>query len=382
VATSERILTTISRPADSRRAFPQPWWSSARRPGWREVLADIATISLGLVLLSAMSGMSAITPLLHYSSLSPVTIALMATTVFATAGAYPRHRTPLDIAATEGLVRGILCGALLLLMGSLNRRSIPNVSTILAIASLSILLVLQREVAYILTNTKPPRQSLMSGGLRPGYSTHGILSIATRDDLVHVERICAQSPSGYVLKRALDVSLASILLALVLPLFLVVAALIKLDSTGPVLIRQRRIGRGGEPFRMWKFRSMYRSVARYERSPVSNSDPRLTNVGRVLRRLSIDEIPQLLNVFEGQMSLVGPRPEMPFIVAKYAAYERQRLNAIPGITGLWQISPARAMPIHDNVELDLFYIENRNVFLDIAILLRTVTAVFRGIGAT
>jgi len=115
---------------------------------------------------------------------------------------------------------------------------------------------------------------------------------------------------------------------------------------------------------------------------VSDTDPRLTNIGRALRRLSIDELPQLLNVIQGNMSLVGPRPEMPFIVAKYGPQERMRLSATPGITGLWQISPARAMPIHKNLQFDLFYIESRNIFLDIAILLRTITAVVRGIGAT
>jgi len=115
---------------------------------------------------------------------------------------------------------------------------------------------------------------------------------------------------------------------------------------------------------------------------VSDTDPRLTNIGRVLRRLSIDELPQLLNVLQGDMSLVGPRPEMPFIVATYGPRERLRLNAVPGITGLWQISPARAMPIHQNLEFDFFYIESRNFFLDVAILLRTITAIVRGIGAT
>jgi lipopolysaccharide/colanic/teichoic acid biosynthesis glycosyltransferase len=132
---------------------------------------------------------------------------------------------------------------------------------------------------------------------------------------------------------------------------------------------------------MWKFRSMYVDVARYARSPVCDSDPRLTRLGRGLRRLSIDELPQLLNVLKGDMSLVGPRPEMPFIVRDYTAFERLRLNATPGITGLWQISPARALPIHQHLELDLFYIEHRSFFLDTAIMLRTIAAIVRGVGA-
>jgi len=119
----------------------------------------------------------------------------------------------------------------------------------------------------------------------------------------------------------------------------------------------------------------------YQRSPIDDSDPRLTRVGRVLRRLSIDEVPQLLNVLKGEMSLVGPRPEMPFIVQNYGLLERQRLCVKPGITGLWQISSARAHPIHENIEYDLFYIEHQSLRMDLSILLRTVAAVIRGVGA-
>jgi lipopolysaccharide/colanic/teichoic acid biosynthesis glycosyltransferase len=165
------------------------------------------------------------------------------------------------------------------------------------------------------------------------------------------------------------------------PLFVFVAALIKVDSAGPALFRQKRIGKDGEPFDIWKFRSMRAEANPYERSPVGDCDPRLTRIGRILRRLSIDELPQLVNVMKGEMSLVGPRPEMPFIVEKYGPLERQRLCVRPGITGLWQISPARAMPIHENLNYDFSYIENQSITLDCAILLRTITAVIRGIGA-
>jgi lipopolysaccharide/colanic/teichoic acid biosynthesis glycosyltransferase len=183
------------------------------------------------------------------------------------------------------------------------------------------------------------------------------------------------------LKRGVDVILSCILTIALLPALVVVALLIKFDSSGPIIFRQKRIGRDGVPFELWKFRSMHEDVPPYERSPMSSLDPRLTRVGRVLRRLSVDEFPQLLNVLRGEMSLVGPRPEMPYIVEKYGALERQRLRAKPGITGLWQISPARAKPIHENVEYDLFYIEHRSILLDCTILLRTVAAVIRGIGA-
>jgi lipopolysaccharide/colanic/teichoic acid biosynthesis glycosyltransferase len=184
-----------------------------------------------------------------------------------------------------------------------------------------------------------------------------------------------------LLKRGVDVVGATVLAVTLSPLFLLVALLIKLDSKGPVMFRQKRIGKNGASFELLKFRSMRADVSPYERSPASASDPRLTRVGRVLRRISIDELPQLVNVLKGDMSLVGPRPEMPYIVEKYRPLERQRLRVKPGITGLWQISPARAMPIHENMEFDLFYIQHQNLFLDLVIMLRTITAVIRGIGA-
>ena len=187
---------------------------------------------------------------------------------------------------------------------------------------------------------------------------------------------------GYsVAKRALDVAGALVLLALLAPFFLLVAALIQLDSPGPAFFRQRRVGKDGAEFLLWKFRSMRTNALPYAFSPTSNTDRRLTRVGRWIRRVSVDELPQLINVLRGEMSLVGPRPEMPFIVDGYTAFERGRLAVKPGITGLWQISPARAFPIHQNVQYDLHYIRHQNLMLDGAILLRTVAAVVRGVGA-
>jgi lipopolysaccharide/colanic/teichoic acid biosynthesis glycosyltransferase len=126
---------------------------------------------------------------------------------------------------------------------------------------------------------------------------------------------------------------------------------------------------------------MRTDVPAYEASPRSVVDGRLTRIGRLIRRLSLDEMPQLINVLKGEMSLVGPRPEMPFIVARYLPVEWERLIVRPGITGLWQISPARAFPIHENLQYDLHYIRNQNFFLDFAILLRTIAAVIHGVGA-
>jgi lipopolysaccharide/colanic/teichoic acid biosynthesis glycosyltransferase len=183
------------------------------------------------------------------------------------------------------------------------------------------------------------------------------------------------------MKRSCDIIGSLFFSTMLLPLGLMVAILIKFDSSGPVFFRHHRIGRDGKHFVLWKFRSMRTDVPKYGNSPQSKADERLTRVGRLIRRLSIDELPQLINVLRGDMSLVGPRPEMPFIVDGYRPFERERLAAKPGLTGLWQISPARAFPIHENLQYDLYYINNQNLFLDSAIILRTIAAVVRGIGA-
>ncbi|MGB6744607.1 MAG: exopolysaccharide biosynthesis polyprenyl glycosylphosphotransferase [Terracidiphilus sp.] len=180
-------------------------------------------------------------------------------------------------------------------------------------------------------------------------------------------------------KRALDLLLSSILLVLLAPLLLAIALLIRLDSPGPALFIQKRVGLHGRLFDIYKFRSMHACVPPYDVSPVTSHDRRLTRVGRWLRRSSLDELPQLFNVLLGNMSLVGPRPEMPFLVARHRSQHMQRLHVTPGITGLWQLSSARSAPIHENPEFDLYYIRNRTYFLDIAILIHTLLLAVRGV---
>lgn len=182
-------------------------------------------------------------------------------------------------------------------------------------------------------------------------------------------------------KRVLDFAVAATALLVLSPLLIFFWAAIRLDSDGPVIFKQKRVGLKGREFSFYKFRTMKTDAPKYAYTPQAASDPRITRVGRWLRRTSLDELPQLFNVVRGDMSLVGPRPEMPFIVEKYSRLEKQRLDAKPGITGLWQISTFRGAPIHDHIEYDLFYLENRSFLLDFAIMVKTFTSALRGVGA-
>lgn len=195
-----------------------------------------------------------------------------------------------------------------------------------------------------------------------------------------------------VLKRASDVVFAAAALTLLSPLLLAVAAAIKLDSPGPVLFKQLRVGRGGRQFWFYKFRSMradaeeefWRLMELNEASgPIfkMRRDPRVTKVGRIIRRASIDELPQLINVLQGDMSVVGPRPPIPREVERYEDWHLRRLSVSPGITGLWQVSGRSELSFDEMVLLDLWYIENWSLGLDLKILLRTIPAVLLEHGA-
>jgi exopolysaccharide biosynthesis polyprenyl glycosylphosphotransferase len=180
-------------------------------------------------------------------------------------------------------------------------------------------------------------------------------------------------------KRPFDFLSAIILIGLLTPVWFLIALLVRLDSQGPILFRQQRVGKGARLFWLYKFRSMYVNAPKYSFSPTNPTDPRITRIGRFLRRTSLDELPQLINVLKGEMSLVGPRPEMPFIVSHYNPVARQRLEVTPGITGLWQLSADRAFSIHENIQYDLYYLRHRSFFMDFAILLHTLVFAMHGI---
>lgn len=189
------------------------------------------------------------------------------------------------------------------------------------------------------------------------------------------------TPFDEFIKRTMDLAITVPMLAVTLPLWVGIAIAVKLDSKGPILFSHDRVGKDGRIFRLFKFRTMSSATNPYAVAPGDQSDPRITSVGRFLRRTSLDEIPQFLNVIKGDMSLVGPRPEMPFIVAQYEPWQRRRLDVPQGITGLWQIAGRKQLPLHYNLEYDFYYIRNWTLLLDIAILFRTIPAVFLGKGA-
>jgi lipopolysaccharide/colanic/teichoic acid biosynthesis glycosyltransferase len=183
------------------------------------------------------------------------------------------------------------------------------------------------------------------------------------------------------LKRCLDLIFSLILLAFALPVLAVASVAIKLGSPGTILYRQWRSGRDGQPFQILKLRTMVDGADRLGPALTQSADPRITPIGSALRRWSIDEIPQLLNVLVGHMSLVGPRPEIVTIVGRYTTRQRGVLLARPGITGRTQVNGRDDLSIADKLEIDLDYVTNRTTILDLIILIRTVRAVLSGRGA-
>ncbi len=194
------------------------------------------------------------------------------------------------------------------------------------------------------------------------------------------------------LKRLLDVAVSLAALVALSPIFLVTAIAIKLDSPGPVFFKQTRVGKWGRLFGVYKFRSMYIDAEKRKQELMKQNeadgpvfkirhDPRITRVGRFIRKMSIDELPQLINVLQGDMSLVGPRPPLPKEVAQYKYYQRKRLDAEAGITGLQQVSGRSDLNFEQWVSYDIEYIQKQSFWFDIKILLKTIPAVLLGKGA-
>lgn len=199
--------------------------------------------------------------------------------------------------------------------------------------------------------------------------------------------------TSYATKRLMDIVLSAVGMLLLSPVYLAIAAAVKLSSPGPVFFVQTRVGRYGRYFKFYKFRSMRQDAESQKAALMTRNeskdgvifkmkdDPRITKVGRFLRRTSLDELPQLWNVFIGDMSLVGPRPPVPSEVLEYTLEDRKRLDVIPGITCLWQIKGRSEIPFNEQVRLDKEYILAPSVWKDIVILFKTIPAIIGGRGA-
>jgi exopolysaccharide biosynthesis polyprenyl glycosylphosphotransferase len=207
---------------------------------------------------------------------------------------------------------------------------------------------------------------------------------ATSEDFNNITLISLReailSPAQRVLKRFFDIGFSLLVLLLTAPLFLIIAIAIRLDSPGEIIFRQQRIGQHGKPFIIYKFRTMTTD------SPPLGAlkhpdDPRVTRVGRFLRRTSLDELPQFINVLRGEMSVVGPRPEQAALAQHYQPWQRKRLEVPQGITGWWQVSGRADRPMQQHTEDDLFYVRNYSIWLDIRIILKTVLTMISGRGA-
>jgi exopolysaccharide biosynthesis polyprenyl glycosylphosphotransferase len=278
-----------------------------------------------------------------------------------------------------------------------------------------------RELGKILTRKDIDRVLLISGDLSHQELTEAMNAclrhrvhwgvvpdlydlLVDRLNVEEISGVPVMGPAGtnlvgmnLAVKRLVDFVLAALLLLALSPILLLVTLLIRLTSRGPVLFVQKRVGRGGKTFSFYKFRSMYANnrdkthrefmeqvIKNGNGEPKKNGngqvykmkrDPRVTPVGRFLRRFSIDELPQLLNVLKGDMSLIGPRPAVPYEVKMYEDRHRRRLQALPGITGLWQVSGRNRLSFEEMVELDIHYIENWSVGLDVRIFFKTIAAV-------
>lgn len=202
-----------------------------------------------------------------------------------------------------------------------------------------------------------------------------------------------ESKSYLFTKRAMDIVLSLFGIILLLPIFILIALLIKIeDGNGSVFFSQTRVGKNGKTFHMYKFRSMVSNAEELlekllEQNEASGplfkmkEDPRVTKIGRLLRKTSLDELPQLFNVLKGEMSLVGPRPALPREVQTYSLFERERLKVVPGLTCYWQVQGRSNLTFEQQVELDLKYINDRNALLDIKLVLKTIIVLFKSKGA-
>lgn len=285
---------------------------------------------------------------------------------------YSNHRPVLSLSYLLDFLRALaLWGALIIAFAFFTKTDYSRAVIVLFFLFSAILLFISRLLfAQNRKETAKPDKEL--------EETIGEIvkiSALSSDDLALLEGVRrARAPSQiyFLIKRLFDLIFGLLGLILTLPFYPLIIFLIKHDSPGHAVIRQRRIGQNGREFILYKFRTMGAETELYAAAPRRGDDPRVTKTGKWLRQYSLDEMPQFWNVLKGDMSLVGPRPEMLFIVKNYTDWQKIRLQVKPGITGLWQILGRKDRPLEENIEYDLYYIFHQSFFLDLAIILRTI----------
>ncbi len=232
----------------------------------------------------------------------------------------------------------------------------------------------------VYTCPKPDVEFRLAANIFPRF--HAPRSLRELEGLPSLNlRKTQPNPLHRAAKRLIDMVLGSLLLAISLPLWAMITYLIRRDSAGPAILKQPRIGYRRQRFTLYKFRSMAAATAEDGPPPTNPKDPRITRVGRFLRRTSLDELPQLINVIRGDMSLVGPRPELESLAAQYHGWQLRRFDAKPGLTGLWQILGRKDLTLEQKLEYDFYYVNNQSLLLDAVIVLRTVPVIIFGRGA-
>ena len=240
---------------------------------------------------------------------------------------------------------------------------------------------------------------MISGRLRTIQSDLG-LSVQTMAAEQAIERrwIGTQRSFYPIMKRLIDFAISSIMMIFAAPIMLIVALAIRLDSPGPIIFRQTRIGKDHRPFTFYKFRSMYHKSdcavhQQFIKGLINGeapkgactyklaADKRITRVGKFIRKTSLDELPQLFNIIKGDMSMVGPRPPIPYEVAEYKDWHHRRLTVTPGLTGYWQVRGRSSVAFDDMVKMDITYVEQRSLLLDMVLFFQTIPAVLSGRGA-
>jgi exopolysaccharide biosynthesis polyprenyl glycosylphosphotransferase len=390
----------------------------------RSVLDDVALSSIAVV---ATTGVLFLTRLLLTSSPPMVALSLFPLLLWTTvvgARLLFRRLAPREAPMDEALVLGIgalgrVTGADLTAHGrrrvvgylSFNGEQAAPKSSLPVLGRVEqleeVLCTVQADVVYIAGNAVKHAQEMQAAiklcerlGLPFALPIHSFRmdrarptkSSATGDGYLHFVTHAPQ-PHQMALKRMFDITVSALALAALSPLLLGVAAVIKLTSRGPIFFKQKRVGLHGKPFHMLKFRSMVVNAEELkaklealneQTGPVfkMKNDPRITRIGRFIRKYSIDELPQLLNVLRGEMSVVGPRPPIPSEVEKYATWQRRRLSVRPGLTCIWQVSGRNQISFEDWMYLDMRYIDHWSLGTDLGLILRTVPVVLTGSGAS